>query len=125
MWHEFLVVLCDRCRFGTETVWGGCELGGPVGEMQVRSLQVWDGFGICRCGAGADKNFQPVQDSSVCACIHPVSGSPVTLFGILCVEPMLWNIRKCTVEAGVKQQTWDVALFELKKFIAWWLFMVW
>jgi len=50
-------------------------------------------------------------------CIQPVSGSPPTLFGILCVEPILRNIRKCTVEAGAKQignQTWDVALFELK-----------
>ena len=36
------------------------------------------------------------------------------------VEPILGNIRKCTVDASGKQigdQTWDVTLFELKKFI--------
>jgi len=50
--------------------------------------------------------------------IQPVSGSPPTLFGILCFEPTLGNISKYAVEAGAKQfdvQTWDVALFERKK----------
>jgi len=50
---------------------------------------------------------------------QPVSGSPPTFFGMLCVEPMSQNIRKCTVEAlALKQigdQTWYVVLFELKK----------
>jgi len=48
--------------------------------------------------------------------IKTISGSPPTLFGITCVERMLRNVRKCTVEVG-RYQSWDVALFELKKFI--------
>jgi len=36
MWHEFLVVLCDRCRFGTETVWGSF----------VWQVQIWDGNSV-------------------------------------------------------------------------------
>jgi len=49
--------------------------------------------------------------------ILPVSGSLLTLFAILCVELYVAKYKKCTAEVGAKQigdQTWDVALLELK-----------
>ena len=45
--------------------------------------------------------------------------SPVTSFRILFHEPMLRNIKKCTVKEGRRQtgnQTWDVSLHELDKY---------
>ena len=62
-------------KFGTtETVRTGCGLGGRA--RRVRSLRQrarylkilrvrgWR-FKVCGCGAGADKKFQPAQDSTV------------------------------------------------------------
>jgi len=55
----------------------GADLGGPAGRVQVRSLRVRErarffkflrvrgGFKICECGTGADKKFQPAQDSII------------------------------------------------------------
>ena len=72
--HAFLVVFRDRCRFETETVRGGCKLGRPAGwagakcagagrARYFKFLRVRGGFKFC--GAGADKKFQPAEDSTV------------------------------------------------------------
>ena len=62
--------------------------------------------------------FQPGPTSySFC---HVDTDSPVSSFRVLFDEPMLRNIRKCTVEEGRRQtgdQTWNVSLQELDKFI--------
>ena len=46
--------------------------------------------------------------------------SLVSSFRILFDEPMLRNIKKCSIEEGRRRtgdQTWDVSLHELDKFI--------
>jgi len=62
-------------KFGTtETVRAGCGLGGRARRVRsqrqrARYLKIlrvrgWR-FKVCGCGAGADKKFQPAQDSTV------------------------------------------------------------
>jgi len=65
---------CDRCRFVTETLQGGCVLKRLVGWVwlevfgyQGRSKQDFSTSCGCRAGskfAGMDKKFQLVQDSN-------------------------------------------------------------
>ena len=62
--------------------------------------------------------FQPGPTSYSTSCVD--TDSPVSSFRILVYEPMLRNIKKCTVEEGrrrTRDQTWDVSLHELDKFI--------
>ena len=80
-------------------MWGGCGLGRPAGWVRVRSLRGGSrkNFSNC-CGvsrlkfyrAGADKEFQPVQDSSaVCNgtskifCCRLLVGKPFLLANII------------------------------------------
>ena len=41
-----------------------CTGVGRVRARFLKSLRVRGGFKFCRCGAGADKKFQPAQDST-------------------------------------------------------------
>ena len=43
---------------------GGRGLGWSAGRVRVGSVGVQGGFRFCGCGVGADKKFQPAQDSS-------------------------------------------------------------
>jgi len=68
--YEFLVVfgqvrVCDRKSAGRVQIGLVCG----AGWVQVKSVQARGGSGedfwnSCRCGAGAHKKFQPMQDSS-------------------------------------------------------------
>jgi len=59
--YEFLVV------FGQVRVWDR-KSAGRVRPKFLKLLRVRGRFKLCRCGAGADTKFQPVQDSSLGLC---------------------------------------------------------
>ena len=96
--------------------------GGP-GLIQGRDGSKWRKIAVSFAAQGRLQShnilrFQPGPTSYSTSRVD--TDSPVSAFRILFDEPMLRNIKKCTVEEGRRRtgdQTWDVSLHELHKFI--------
>ena len=96
---------------------------GVPGMIQGRDGSRWQKIGVSSAAQGRLQSqnilrFQPGPTSYSTRRVD--SDSPVSSFRILFDEPMLRNIKKCTVEEGRRQtgdQTWDVTLHELDQFI--------
>ena len=97
--------------------------GGP-NLFQGRDGSKWRKIGVSSAAQGRlqshnIRRFQPGPTSYSTSRVD--TESPVSAFRILFDEPMLRNIKKCTVEEGRRRtgiQTRDVSLHELAKFIS-------
>ena len=96
--------------------------GGP-GLIQGRDGSKWRKIAVSSAAQGRLQShnilrFQPGPTSYSTNRVD--TDSPVSSFRMLFHEPMLRNIKKCTVEEGRRRtgdQIWDVSLHELDKFI--------
>ena len=91
--------------------------------IQGRDGSKWQNITVSSAAQGRLQShtilqFQPGPTSYSTSRVD--TDSPVLSFRILFDEPMLRNIKKCTVEKRPNQtgdQNWDVSLHELDKFI--------